>query len=365
MSLDLIKEGSIRFYASLGDISKKLEVFYNPKMKLNRDITILLLKVINRDNLKIGLPLSGSGVRGIRILKELCNKVDKVLFNDINPYAYKAIKKNIEINKVDISKTEVYNKDASLFLLEKKYFDYIDIDPFGSPNPYLDASVKSINKNGIIAVTATDLAPLSGRYIDTCIRKYWAKPLKCYLKHEIGLRILIRKVQLIGLQYEKALIPILSYFKDHYYRIFFLVKHGKEECNDIISKYGYICFKNDLEFEVCNERISERYAGPLWLGPIKDHNLIEKMIKELEDINENKELREFLLILSEELSIVGYYSLHEIAKKFKINTPKRDKIINLIREKYNIECSRTHFNYESIKTKLPLKNVIEEIKKLA
>ena len=39
--------------------------------------------------------------------------------------------------------------------------------------------------------------------------------------HEIGLRILIRRVQLAGSVYDKALIPILSYSKEHYMRVFF------------------------------------------------------------------------------------------------------------------------------------------------
>ena len=38
------------------------------------------------------------------------------------------------------------------------YFDYIDIDPFGSPNPFLAAAIGRITRNGIVAVTATDTA---------------------------------------------------------------------------------------------------------------------------------------------------------------------------------------------------------------
>ena len=68
-------------------------------------------------------------------------------------------------------------------------FDYIDVDPFGSPNPFLDAAIKRIARDGILAVTATDTAPLCGTYTNACRRKYWAVPLRNELMHEIGIRI--------------------------------------------------------------------------------------------------------------------------------------------------------------------------------
>ena len=85
----------------------------------------------------------------------------------------------------------------------------------------LDSAIKRISRNGILAVTNTDTAALTGTYPKACIRKYWSMPKRDYMMHETGLRILIRKVQLVGMQYEKALYPIFSYFKDHYFRIFF------------------------------------------------------------------------------------------------------------------------------------------------
>ena len=46
--------------------------------------------------------------------------------------------------------------------------------------------------------------------------------------HETGIRILIRKIQLIGAQYNKALTPIFSYSKEHYFRVFLKCEKGKE-----------------------------------------------------------------------------------------------------------------------------------------
>jgi len=137
-------------------------------------------------------------------------------------------KKIFGTNFVGNKKIIIKNQDANLFLLNSTGFDYIDIDPFGTPNPFLDSAVKRISRDGILAVTSTDTAALTGTYPKATLRKYWAYSKKDEMMHETGLRILIRKIQLIAAQYDKALVPIFSYFKDHYYRIFFNSVKGKK-----------------------------------------------------------------------------------------------------------------------------------------
>ena len=55
--------------------------------------------------------------------------------------------------------------------------------------------------------------------------------------HETGIRILIRKVQLIGAQFEKALTPIFSFYADHYYRVFFKCEKGKKKADEIVKQH--------------------------------------------------------------------------------------------------------------------------------
>jgi len=225
--LKVVEEGKAKIKVSdESKISKKLPVFYNPVMKLNRDLSILLLNSIPENNLNIALPLAGSGVRGLRFLLELKkSKMKTLYFNDYKEDFYQILKNNFSLNKLPDKEIIISNDDANLFLLEGFGFDYIDIDPFGTPNPFLDSAVKRISRNGILAVTATDTSALAGTYPDACMRKYWAAPLRNELKHEIGIRILTRKIQLVAAQYDKALVPIFSYSKDHYFRVFSVVKN--------------------------------------------------------------------------------------------------------------------------------------------
>lgn len=319
-------------------ISKEMLVFYNPVMKFNRDISILVLKVFPCK--KIALPLSATGIRGIRILKEL-NNFNIVFFNDYSAEAVKLIKHNLKLNGIT-KKFEITNQDANLFLLNDG-FDYIDIDPFGSPNPFLDSSLKAISRKGILAVTATDTAPLAGTYPKACLRKYWASPLRNEYMHETGLRILIRKCQLIGMQYEKALIPVLSYYKDHYYRIFFQVIKGKKRCDEIVLQHGLL-----------------NNSGPMFLGSLYDKKLIKNMIKLCKD----EKLKTFLKIIEKEIDVIGFYNLNMFGKELKLKRlPKMETLIEAIK-KENYLASRTHFTGEGFKTNMPKKDLIKLLKQL-
>jgi tRNA (guanine26-N2/guanine27-N2)-dimethyltransferase len=398
---ELVREGKAVIKIRKADkISREMEVFYNPVMKLNRDITILLLKQFPSMNLCD--PLAASGIRSIRFAKELRYK--SITANDISKGAVNSIKDNLKLNKINnftvISKSNndktinkinnnpinnkrdnkiiINNGDANLFLLNSSGFDYIDIDPFGSSNLYLESAIKRISRNGILAVTNTDTAALTGTYPKACIRKYWSMPKRDYMMHETGLRILIRKIQLIGMQYEKALFPVFSYSKDHYFRVFFQCVKGKKLCDDVAAKHGMF---ND--------------AGPLWLGDLWDGKLVNRMYATLiktpiesiplkinslkisknffstsenkeiiKDNQNNNELLKFLKIIKDESKIntIGFYDIHTIAKKRKLKTmTRKDDIIKKIKKK-GFKSSNTHFCGTGVRSNIPYTKLLRLLK---
>lgn len=365
------KENSviISSYSSSDDIvSKKLPVFYNKVMKFNRDISVLLIDAIENKNLNIADPMAGSGIRSIRFLKELKkDKIRSISINDYSDNAIKNIKKNLKLNNIrQTDKIKISNNDANIFLLNSFGFDYIDIDPFGSPNFLLDSAINRISRNGILAVTATDTSALSGTYKDAGLRKYWAKTLRNEHKHELGIRILIRKCQLIAAQYEKALTPILSFSKDHYFRIFFNVEKGKTKVNQIqkYHEYYHYCntctdyFISDNNKEICCKKQTQT-AGPLWSKKINNRSLLKKII----NINKQETDQKFIETLFEESKISSpfFYDLHAIAKKHKLSIPKTDILMQKLKiKKYKV--SRTHFLDTAIKSDIKLQELINLMK---
>lgn len=342
--LKRLTEGSAELFVPIGSkISKELPVFYNPVMKLNRDISILLLKQFPK--MTLCDLMAGTGIRAIRFAREL--KYKSITANDISKNAIRLIKKNMKMNKV---KFEVKNEDADIFLLKSKGFDYIDVDPFGSSNFFLDSAIKRISRDGVLAITNTDTAALTGTYEDACIRKYWALPKRDYMMHETGLRILIRKIQLIGMQYEKALFPIFSYFRDHYFRIYFKSVKGKKECGKIAKNHGM--FNN---------------SGPLWTGNLWDDKLANKIyfqaLKDKSKMNFDNLLINFLKIIKEESKIdsVGFYDMHAIAKNKKIKViMKKEGLIKKIKND-GYKVSETHFSGTGIRSNISYDKLIRMI----
>ena len=352
MTSATITEGSAMITASAGPLSSRLPVFYNPAMKFNRDISVILLNSLQRSGLSIADPLAGSGVRAIRFLKELPQrKIKAIAINDHSPAALAAIKKSIQQNNLaNDGRITLHNKDASLFLLESDGFDYIDIDPFGSPNPFLDAALKRIARHGILAITATDTAALAGTAPKACKRKYWATPLRNELMHEIGLRILIRKAQLIAAQYHKALAPLFSYAKEHYYRVFFHSVKSKAACDQLLRQhrlfyYCSTCIAHGTQPRCTHHTLQT--AGPLWIGPLFDKRLVSTMLTN----SSGEETELFLTIANEESArnIIGFYDLHTLSKKTKEAIPKTEDAIRKLRNNGFIALP-THFSAHAVKT---------------
>ena len=352
----IIDEGLIKLnIKKTKKISKEMGVFYNPVMSLNRDISVLLLNSINKKNMQIADPLAATGVRSIRFLKELGkDKIKRIAINDIDKNSVKSIKQNLELNEIlykNNKKISINNEDANLMLLESKGFDFIDLDVFGCPNFMLDSACKRLSRDGILAVTATDTSALCGTFPKACIRKYWALPKKGALMHETGLRILIRKIQLVASQYDKALTPIFSYSKEHYMRVFLRNDKGKNKADWILKLHGM--FNN---------------AGPMWLGKLWDEKLVNKIYKnalKTKIFSNNKELTKFLRIINEEskINIAGFYDLHNICEKNNIKELQQKETIKNKIKRFGYKASDTHFKGEGIRSDIPYSKLVKLLKK--
>ena len=347
----MITEGKAIISVKMQKIpTRKMEVFYNPVMKLNRDLSISLLKVLGKRKIIVADPLAGSGVRVIRFLKELPKGMIKQIYvNDRSAAAVAAIKKNFRLNK--IKSIAIDQNDANEFLKKRK-FDYIDIDPFGYPGPFIDAAFDSINSGGILAITATDTAALCGSARKACLRKYTAINFRNPMMHEIGLRILIGWVARNAEEHGKRIEPILSYSKDHYMRTFVKAKkNGKHELGMV-----WLC-DNCLSFgerKKCKCKTKMLVVGPIWIGRIGN----PKIVKKINKINPSKFMD--LLQKDTESGLVGHYDVHEFASRYKL-----PHLPNLYEIAKKSNGTRTHFNPFGIKTAKTPKELLEIIENLA
>ena len=381
MDLIQLKEGSAIIEVPkkvIQHITEKNEVFYNPAMAVNRDLTVLLLRVFVKEKdrpIKVAEPLAASAIRSIRILKEVPN-VEKVYINDLSLDALNYARKNLELNNIDLSKVEIFNEDANVFLLKTKYYDYIDIDPFGTPVDFLDATAKSLAHRGIAGITATDTAPLSATYPRTCLRRYFAKPIENEFYHEVGLRILIKKIAEFFFQYDIPIEVVFSYSYLHHFRVFIKRYRGARRVDEILkNNIGYLLYCHkclyrstlpitdlreiDLTCPVCGHKLD--WAGPLWIGNLWNTDYVNQMVEELPNVEVQKETEKLLKVIEKESKVpsVGFYTLSALGKAFKLPyLPTKKQVLK------ELNAVETHFAGDGFRTSLNHLEVIERIKTL-
>lgn len=372
-----IDEGQVRIkIPQYEKVSSKAPVFYNPTMELNRDLSVAALSVYRQRSEKdiaICDAFGGSGIRGIRYSKEI-KGVSRAVVNDLNPMAVELTHENIAEN--GLTNVNVCRKDANLLLRTcKGKFDVVDIDPFGTPAPYVESAASSLKAKGLICVTATDTSALCGTYKKPCIRKYGSKPLRNEYCHETGIRILAGFLCRTFSKYKKFLKFQFSHSTEHYMRLYALVGKGAENTDKSLQNLGYIAycpkclnrhvFKGltpliPVKCQECGELWN--ISGPLWTGKIQDSDFILSMINTVPDLNLNtkKNVLKLLKKCHEESDAPPtFYDLHVICKKLKTSAPPLDSTINLIKNE-GYPVYKTHFNHNGIKTDAPLP-LIEEI----
>ena len=349
-------------------------VFYNPVMALNRDVSVLTARVLKPK--RVLDALSATGIRGIRYALE--TPAEEIWLNDISEKAYDLMKKNVVLNvrgelreENDRSfllgeKVMVINRgDANRLMAEKfRYFDLLDLDPFGSPVEFLDTALRSVKRRGILAVTATDTGVLCGAYRHACLRKYLAEPIRGELCHEAGLRILIGTIVRYSAKYDLGVDVLLAYYRDHYFRVFLKLKSGAKKADESISKLGYLWQDERGRFEYSREFLPGKPGayGPMWLGPLKDVEFVEKIIEKARNhaLGHRKTVP-FLELLAEELDVPFHYDTHALARKNGLEVRKIGKVIEKLRE-LGYRATRTHFSPTAIKTDAPFEEVLNAMR---
>jgi len=372
-----VKEGLIRLI--IPNLAKYVQgkrieprwapVFYKPLTVPSRDIDTLVVEAYrNLYNSKIRLCdlLSATGVRGLRYLIE--SGVEQVVLNDVDKRAYELIKVNVMLNEVE-SKATLYNLEANLLLNSLKWkgykFDVIDIDPFGTPIPFLDATFRVIKNGGMVSVTATDLAPLLGAKANACLRKYQAISIKTPFSREIAVRILVGYICRQAAKYELAITPLFSYSLSHIVRVHIIVKRGARRADKALKELGYACYCEKCgyrglvrsypmisfsECPVCSHQLLK--IGPLWVGSLWKLDFIDevrRIYKERAYLH-NESLSNVLRIIHKESRAPPlYYSVKEFSRVLRVREVSLSELVSRLRSK-GFFASRTHFDPKGFKT---------------
>jgi tRNA (guanine26-N2/guanine27-N2)-dimethyltransferase len=348
-----------------------MPVFYNPKSELNRDTTIIaldaFLKRYEKKGVRVCTPLAGTGIRAIRIAKEVAG-IQKVIAGDTNPTAIELITKNRDLNNLE-TQMEIHHSEANKLLTQyssfHQRFDIIDIDPFGSPRQFFTSAIGALKPHSLLCLTATDMPVLVGIRHQTCIKRYAAVPQKTEYNHELALRILLGCAVREAAAQDIGLNPLLSFSIDHYLRLYCEALEGDNNTWNAVSQLGYIghcksCGSRTISKGLASslshcpqcQKETVQQAGPLWIGKFAEKAFIEEVIEQAENHELGTKRRVLTLLKRLADEVEGpptFYNLHRLADKLNIPVPPFRGIIDELRAA-NEFCSRTHFSPHAIRT---------------
>lgn len=358
-----IKEGA-------ASIKLSKYVFYNPEMEICRDISSLAVGAIG-EKLTVCDAFSATGIRGIRYKKENKN-VKKVAFVDISKKGARLIKENTKLNK--LRGASVVKDDANRFLFNNS-FELIEIDPFGSPSPYLYNAIRSfrMKKAGYLSITATDTAVLCGAHRGACIKNYGAMPLDNEFCHETAARILLGKIARIAAEFNFGITPLFSFSHRHFIKLFVKLEKGAEKAIQGVKSLGYVsycrkCTNRERGALVLSKKCAcgnpLEHAGPLWLGKLYEKSFIKKMeeLNAERDYALKKGIGKILQRMECETDAPPFYfDLPLLCKKMRAPALPMETVLEKIRKKGFLAC-RTHFRDNGIKTDASLSVIQKAIK---
>ncbi|OLN97539.1 tRNA (guanine(26)-N(2))-dimethyltransferase, mitochondrial [Colletotrichum chlorophyti] len=281
--------------------------------------------------------LSASGLRALRYSHEL-PFVTSVTANDLTKSAIESIKLNTKHNGLehkiqtshddaiahmyrriadDLSKRDRFGNPSK----ENKY-DAIDLDPYGTAAPFLDAAVQAVRDDGgLLCVTCTDGSHWAGHcYAEKCFSLYGGTPVKGLHSHEVGLRLILHALTSAAARYGLTIEPVLSLSIDFYCRVFVKVRKSKDAVNyqggktmimyncpgcsawetqpmvrtrPAPKKKGGYFYKHglsqgpptDSSCKHCGS--SMHIAGPMYSGPLHNADFIQRILDLLPTVDKN------------------------------------------------------------------------------
>ncbi len=327
---DTRTEGQISFRIAASKSIYDAPAFFNPVMVANRDLAMLFTKVYSEKMnliMRVFEPLAGIGVRAFRLVTELPDKISEVVIADYNPVTTAIASQNIQDLGIG-DKVLQFQREARSLALDmaehKLSFHYVDLDPFGSPSPFIDTMWPILTYRSMIAVTATDMTALCGVFPKACLRKYGGLPVNNHHTHDTAARLLIAMVVKSAARFEKGVVPVFTASVDHYTKIFFTSRTSRGAANDAVAQLGFsfTCQKcHQIQYTAIDEEKPDccgmlEQAGPLWIGKIYETEWCKDALDTLDsmDLKSSKRLTKMLQEGVDAGELRGYYQISKLCK---------------------------------------------------
>ncbi|MGA1793466.1 MAG: hypothetical protein ACMUHM_05905 [Thermoplasmatota archaeon] len=359
---DTVREGkvSLRVSPTGGDKGpgSKGGVFFNPAMVQNRDLSVVLVDLLSENGLLPGKEkrvldgLCGSGARAIRLSVEtrLCSDGVRIVGTDLDPASVDSAKVNAGLNEAEV---HFLRSDLNAHLIRERY-SYLDIDPFGSPVPFLQNGICGTLNGGFLGVTATDTAALTGSVPRVSIRRYGAVLRMTHSYQEMACRTLMAYIARTAATFERGVEPVLFYSSDHFIRGYVRIHKGARKADRSLEHLNWIRVPDPGPPVLMPGGQGD--LGPVWTGPLEDPDILNGLRGKLFDeekweyLESRRNLQAMIdrSITEHGLPILGY-DLNSLASHLGTSPPSMEKVFSELGSLGRI-TSRSRFSPTIFKT---------------
>ncbi|NXU46314.1 TRM1L protein, partial [Drymodes brunneopygia] len=301
---------------------QKTDSYFNPKMKVNRQLIFCALAVLAGERKPIECldAFGATGIMGLQWAKHLRSSV-KVTINDCNENSVTMIKENCHLNKMKVKLNikeedndetvgngeensdtiEVTKMDANV-IMHLRSFDFIHLDPFGTSVNYLDSAFRNVRNLGIVSLTSTDISSLYAKAQHVALRHYGCNIVRTEYYKELAARTVIAAVTRAAARCNKGIEVLLAVALEHFVLVVVRVLRGPTPADDSAKKVRYL-----IHCQWCEERVFQKEVnmveenpyqqlpcdchgsmpgktavllGPLWSGALFNTGFLRRMLLE-------------------------------------------------------------------------------------
>jgi tRNA (guanine26-N2/guanine27-N2)-dimethyltransferase len=375
--LAVTREGSTDLYVpaeSLGAKEPKTyPAFFNPAARVNRDVSVAVARATGPATFLDAL--AGTGARGVRVANEASESVAVTLV-EFNEASAAIARKNAKRNHVE-ERCRVVREESNAYLHSRfgrlERFDAVDVDPFGTPAPYVQGALSATSDGGIVSITATDAATLCGVYPSVAYRRYGAHVPKSEFAHEAAVRVLTGFCARVGGVVDAGIEPVAAHTTLHYLRVYLRVVRGAAKSDRCLKEVGYVltcgaCHENSVSAGCASScprcGSKAKPIGPMWTGGLVDGEVIGKAAKHCSRLG----WRGAVGALEALEGCDGFppfgYSMEEITSREKLSSVRFQKILDSLRASGRA-AMRQPFGSSGLKTTASYQEVLAAVRESA
>ncbi|EHA63017.1 N2,N2-dimethylguanosine tRNA methyltransferase [Synechococcus sp. WH 8016] len=279
--------------------------FFRPDSRPARDLSVLLaastLEGASRERPLRWLDLmAGCGIRSLRWALEArgaSHQPVELWVNDADQERGPLLAANLEpLHACDGVVLNQIHQPAERLLreayLEHRFFDLIDIDPFGCPNVLLQSTLQAMRFGGVLLLASTDGRSPTGHDRFAAVRRFGAAARAHPSSWELALRLQLAAVAREAWLLGRGLEPLFSFSDGRTFRVAVRmrqrIRSGEEQQLGFVARCercGDQAVQAMLDLQgwrpcACTDGCGRwAVSGPLWIGPIQNVSAINGLLE--------------------------------------------------------------------------------------